>query len=190
MRNNVPAVLDKVDFLLLQLKHLRSRGPHFRILHRFRIPGTECLSGEEVAGVYVVHRGREFVVPLSVTLRLVFDFLAKHTRLPQSASQIEAAFRADPFYTRHGANATRDRALRRRITRSAVKVYVQRIRGALSAAFHEASLPMDPRAVLLSQATAMNEVGYRLRGTFQWIHIDHPEQKWAWTKQLRPNEYE
>jgi hypothetical protein len=175
--SNPSAVLDKVELLLTESKYLRTAGAHFRIVHRFRIPGTECLPGEEVAAIYVVHRGREYLIPLSVTLRLMFDCLARHSRAPQSASQIEASFRADPFYARHGMHVANSAALRRRIARSAIKVYVQRIREALTRAFREANLKLDPRDVLLSQETVMNEVGYRLRGTFQWMHIDRQEKQ-------------
>lgn len=181
-KDKLSAVLEEVDFLLLELRQLQSAGLHFKIVHRFRAQGTECAPGEEVAAVYLVHRGREFQVPLSLTLRLVFDFLARHTRLAECASQIEACFRADPFYIRHGANVENGRKLRRRVARSAVKVYVQRIRRALALAFREANLWVDPSKVLVSQETVMNEVGYRLRGTFQWLHADHPGRKLAWIK--------
>ena len=45
----------------------------FKIWHRFRAPGTECASGEEVAAVFLRVRQREFHLPLSLTLRIVFD---------------------------------------------------------------------------------------------------------------------
>jgi hypothetical protein len=175
--NNPPAVLDKVELLLTESKYLKAAGAHFRIVHRFRIPGTECLPGEEVAAVYLLHRGREYLIPFSITLRLLFDCLAKSSRAPQSASQIKACFRADPFYVRHGMHALKSSTLRRRIARSAIKVYIQRTREALARAFREANLRLNPRDVLVSQETVMNEVGYRLRGTFQWVQIDRQEKR-------------
>ena len=34
----------------------------------------------------------------------------------------------------------------------------------------------------LSVAPGYTKVGYRLRGTFQWIHIDHPEAELTGTR--------
>lgn len=173
MRHDRSLIIRASETLLFELRDVRQNGPLFRIVHRFCSAGTNCLPGEEVAAIYVVHRGCDFLIPLSLTLRLLVDYLAKYSRFPQNASQIEACFKADPFYTRHGMNVATTGTLRRRITRSAIKIYIQRIREALACAFLEAKLPLDPRDVLLSQKTVMNEVGYRLRAMYQWIHIHH-----------------
>jgi hypothetical protein len=170
------------EALLFELKNLRRNGPLFTIVHRFHKPGTECLPGEEVAAIYLLHGGREYLIPLSLTLRLMFDYMAKRSRVPQSASQIHAGFRADPFYRRHGANAGGAAALRRQITRSEVRVYVERIRKALAATFRDANLTLDPHTVLLSQETVMNEVGYCLKGSFQWVHVDHPASEFSYVR--------
>ncbi len=180
MPSELEPIIRTIRLLAAERAQLTKSGPHFKIEHRWRAQGTECAPGEEVAAAYLVYRGREFLIPLSLTLRLVFDFLAKHTHLAQSASQIAACFRADPFYTRHGANAASDGTLRRRVARSAVRVYVQRIRRALALTFREASLRVDPSKVLVSQETVMNDVGYRLRGTFQVLHSEHPGREHAW----------
>src|ERR1700678_673412 len=58
MRDSLDPVVDSVDLLLLELRVLKSQGPHLRIVHRFREPGTLCAPGEEIAVVYLVHRGR------------------------------------------------------------------------------------------------------------------------------------
>jgi hypothetical protein len=175
--------MEKVDLMLLEFKQLKSSRLHFTILHRFRAPGTECAPGEEVAAVYLMYHGREYRIPLSMSLRLVFDFLAKHARLSQSASQIAACFQADEFYRQHGSNIAGHGKLRRRVVRSAVRVYVIRIRKALALAFREAGLRVDPRNILASEETAMNDVGYRLRGTFDWLHSDHSGPKMQWISQ-------
>ena len=182
MNDRLSLLMEKVDLLLLEYGQLKSARLHFRILHRFRAPGTECAPGEEVAAIYLMNRGREYYVPLSLTLRLVFDCLAKHSRLPQGASQIAVCFHADPFYGQHGSNIAGHGELRRRVVKSAIRVYVQRIRQALALSFREANLRVDPRNVLASEETVMNEVGYRLRGTFQWLHTDHPGQKLRWIR--------
>lgn len=126
-----------------------------------------------MAGVSLAIHGHEFHIPLSLSLRLFFDFLARHPRLPQSASQIEACFRTDPFYREHAANATSQGTLRRRVSQSSVRVYVERLREALDISFRKANLRIESRSVLVSEETVTNEIGYRLLGTFQWLHTDH-----------------
>jgi hypothetical protein len=164
-------IIDEVDVLVAEIRELCSEGPHFRILHRFHRPGSDCAAGEEVAGIYLVHHGREFFVRLSLALRLLFDYLARHSWLPQSAAQIEAGIRADRFYSQHARTAMGKEKFTRSIPRSCVRVYIERLRSALENAFREAGLLTDAHYVLLSQETVMNEVGYRLKANFEWIHI-------------------
>lgn len=177
MNAKLAPIMKKVDLMLLEHRQLKSGRLQFTILHSFRVPGTECAPGEIVGAVYLMYRGRKFRIPVSSTLLVLFDFLAKNASLSLNASQIAARFLADDFYSRHGANVASRGQLRRRVARSAVKVYVIRIRKALATAFREAGLRIDPRTVLVSEETTMNEVDYRLRGTFNFLHSDHPGQK-------------
>ena len=165
-------LIDKVDLMMAELRELRSSGPRFTIVHRFREPGAECLPGEEVAAVFLAHRSARTIVPLPTTLLILFDFLARHSRMPQSASQIAAAMSADPFCCRHGANAPRNTGLARKVSRTSVKEFVKRIRKALDQAFREANLNADALTVLRSESTVSNEVAYRLKATFEWTHLD------------------
>jgi hypothetical protein len=169
-------IFEAVGLLLTELRELRSSGPHFRIVHRFREPGCMCTPGEEVAAVYLIHRSREIFVPLSTTLRVLFDFLAKHSYLPQNASQITAVFNTDPFYCNHGANARGDAKFVRKISRSGVKEFVHRIRIALALAFREANMNVNPAAVLRTEPTMTNEVTYRLKGVCEWVHVNRPDR--------------
>src|ERR1035441_2466704 len=169
-------LLHYIDLLFAEMAELRSSGPHFRIYHRFRKPGTDCAPGEEILAVCLVHRGREYYLRLSLALRILFDFLARHSRFPQSARQIELGIRADDFYERHAVNATRRKPLTRKIPRSAVRVYVARLRRALSLAFKEAGLRIDASSVLVSRQTVGNELGYQLKANCDWLHIDLTSQ--------------
>jgi hypothetical protein len=165
-------VLEKVDLLIAEMKHLRSAGPHFRIVHRFRMPGTDCLPGEEIVGVFLVQRGGEYHLRLSLALRILFDFLARHSRLAQSVRQIELGVRADDFYKYHAKNAAGRSVLTRSIPRSAIKVYIKRLRRALALVFQEAGMNIDPGSVLVAQQTVGNEVSYQLKASCNWTHID------------------
>jgi hypothetical protein len=172
VKNSLSPVLNKVDLLIAEIRHLRSAGPHFRIVHRFRMPGSDCLPGEEAAAVFLQNRGHEYQLRLSLAQRLLFDFLARHSRLAQSARQIELGIRADGFCQHHAKNANGRTVLIRRIPRSAVRVHIQRIHRALSFAFQEAGIGIDPRKVLIAQNTAGNETLYRLKSICSWTHID------------------
>jgi hypothetical protein len=172
MRDSLESVVDGVDLLLAELRALKSQGPQLRIVHRFREPGTLCAAGEEIAVVCFVHRGQLYPLRLSLALRMLIDYLAKYSRFPQSASQIEVGIRADPFYLKHGANAMLHNGLKRRISRTAIREYVKRLRLAIGAAFVKAEINLDPRQVIVSELTVMNEVGYRLKATIEWFHME------------------
>jgi hypothetical protein len=172
MSDNLRWLMEEIDFLLAERKELSTRGPSFRIVHRFRMPGSDCLPGEEILVVFLVYRGREYHLRLPLALRILFDYLARHSRVPQSAGQIELGIRADDFYRRHAANGTGRRAVTRNIPRSYVRVYADRLHQALQLAFQEASLRIDPRNVLMELKTVGNEVGYQLRANCDWAHLD------------------
>ncbi len=172
MRDSLRSLFEELDFLVAERKELSARGPTFQIVHRFRTSGTDCMAGEECYAVILLHRGREYHVRLSLALRILFDYLARHSRVPQSAGQIELGIRADNFYRRHAVNGAGGKPIIRRIPRSYVRVYAGRLRQALRLAFSEAKLRIDPRNVLKEQRTVGNEVGYQLRGNFDWVHID------------------
>jgi len=165
-------IIEEVDVLVAELRELSENGPHFKILHRFHAPGTDCALGEEVAGVYLIHRGREYFLRLPLALRLLFDYLARHTHLPQSATQIEAGIRSGHFYTEHAATVKNSSKLIRSIPRSYVRVYIERLRLAMSHVFQQANLELAAGVVLISQETVMNEIGYKLKATVELIHID------------------
>lgn len=173
-------ILQEVDLLVDELQDLSAAGPQFEILHQYRIPGTDCAPGEEVAVVKLLNRGRPYLLPLSITLLLLFDYLAHHSHLPQTASQITAGMKAAPFYQQHGANAASHVRLTRKISLSSIKVYIERLRSALQQAFIDAQMRLDPFTVLVSRPTSSNQVGYQLRARFEWIHIDHPDRKLIW----------
>jgi hypothetical protein len=170
-KNSWTPILKIVDLLIAEISHLRAAGPHFRIVHRFRLPGSDyCLPGEETFGIFLCHRGCAYQLRLSLTQRLIFDYLARHSGLAQSAHQIELGIRADDFCRFHATNVNGRVALTRSVPRSSIKEHVKRLHRGLGFAFQEAKLRIDPRKVLVVQDTAGNEVLYRLRATFEWLH--------------------
>lgn len=175
--SDIRTVLEKFDLLLAELAELRSRGPYFRIRHRFSAHSGRCLPGEEVLSVSLVHRNQEHWLPLSLSLRILFDYLARHSRFPQSASQIEAGIRFDPFSMQHAINSRKSKELLRSIPRSYIRVYIMRTRLALQTAFASAGLHIDPASVLASERTTMNETGYRLKAAVDWVHAAHSDHQ-------------
>jgi hypothetical protein len=164
------SIIEKAKLLLLELNHVTQKGPHFRIVHRFGRTGMGCYAGEEVVAVYLIDGSNEIMLPLSLALRLLLDYLAHHRHIPQSATQIAAGMRVDLFYRKHGLNS--GNSLRRNISRTAVKEYIKRIRAALNIALRKTALAIDPHRVLASCETMSNEVHYHLRASVEWVHID------------------
>jgi hypothetical protein len=145
--------------------------PYLIIVHRFWTPGTDCAEGEEIAGAWLAIGDRKAQLKLSLTLRIIVDFMARHRWIAQSASQIEAALRRDIFYMKHAANGGTSRKQKRLVCRSAFRGHVARIRLALQLAFDELGVGLDPAKVLVAEPTVGNEVGYRLRLEVRWLHL-------------------
>jgi hypothetical protein len=160
-----------IDLLLAEQQELAAGGPLLAIDHRFQEPSAiSCRPGEEISLVSLNCAGHYVPLKLSLVLRILVDYLARHRNFPQSASQIEAGIQADSFYSKHASNARALPNQIRRIRRSAVKVYVQRFRHSLKAAALAAGMALDPSLVLLSEPTDSNEVLYRLKARVEWRH--------------------
>jgi hypothetical protein len=172
MNDRFALVLNRVDLCLFELQRIVSRGPRIKIVHRFRKAETGCFPGEEVAWVLLIHRCREYCLRLPLSLTLLFDYLARNRRFPQSAAQISSGLRSDPFYVRHAANAETGKKRTRRFSPGSIKEYVKRLRCALRIAFREVGLRLDPFAVLVSVPTEGNQVCYQLKVIVDWVHID------------------
>ena len=167
------SVREQVGFLLYLRQKLRTRGPHFWIMHRFHTLGLGCWPGEDIAGLWLSLGSVGEAVPMSVAMLIVFDYLARQ-HFPQTAQQIVLGIKADPFYRKLGFNASIHGGRTPKISLSELRVYVQRIRRAIERASRKAGVPLDGRAVLVSENTESNRTAYRLKGTFEWVHIDHP----------------
>jgi hypothetical protein len=170
MRDELEPVLHKVDLMVEEMTQLAAIGPQFLILHRLWQLETLCKAGEEVATVCLIHRGRLISLRFSLALRMLFDYLARHRHLAQSASQIAVGMTADPFCQLHGANSGAKADLTKRVSRAAVKQQIMRLRVGLSGAFREGGLMLDPTRVIVSETTLTNEVRYRLRVAVSWQH--------------------
>lgn len=172
MRADFGSIVCKAELVLYELERLQRDGPSFQIVHRYRfkVEGARCQPGEEVSHVFLVYRGRIVIVRLSLALLLLFDYFACYRHLPQSASQIARVVRRSDFYGNHGRNGGVVSA--RKISRSAIKEYVKRIRKGLASAFQDAGLLLDPRQVLVSETSGGTEAFYQLKASVGWIHID------------------
>jgi hypothetical protein len=162
-------IAERAEVLLAELAGLSQRGPLLRIAHRFQRLGTDCQAGEEIWAISIVNRGREALLPLGLALRLVVNYLAETRHIPQSATHIAAGMRRSTFYLRHGMNS--GIPSKRKISRSAVKEYVKRIRKAFDLSLREIGLNLDPKRVLVSKTTMGNEIHYQLRARIEWVHL-------------------
>jgi hypothetical protein len=169
MSADLHPIAERADVLLAELARLSQTGPDLRIFHRFQELGTYCQAGEEIWVISVIHRGRQTILPLSLALRQIVNYLAETRHIPQSATQIAAGMRRSAFYVKHGMNS--GILSKRKISRSAVKEYVKRIRKAFGISFREVALALDPKRVLVSKTTVGNEIHYQLRARIEWVHL-------------------
>ena len=132
-------VLQEVEFLVAERRTLMAAGPSFKIISQ----------NDEIAAVVFVHRTAEIPLKLSITALRIFDYLARHRFLLQSATQIEAG-------------------LHHKVGRRLIKQYVRRLRQSFEDAFAAAELRLDPYAVLISEQTDVNQILYRLHARIEW----------------------
>jgi hypothetical protein len=170
MRSEFEPIIRVVRLLAAERAELSRSGPRFVIIHRFWQPETFCTAGEAIGEIRFLHRTKEIPVPLSLRLMLLFDYLARHKHLGQGAGQVAAGLSADPFIQQHGAYAGASTSLSRRVSRTAVKQQMMRLRAGLRNAFRRVGLGLDPTRVLISEATSTNEVRYRLKASVAWEH--------------------
>lgn len=172
MQSAFEPIVRLTRLLELERAQLFARGPHFCIYHRFWQPGTICTPREAIAEIWLWHRKQRIPLPLSCRSMLLFDYLARHQHLAQSAAQIAAGLNVDPFTRQHGRYSNGTSSLRKTVSRTGVKQQIMRLRVGLRRAFCKAGLNLDPTRVLLSEETTINEVRYRLRVCVIWEHSE------------------
>lgn len=165
-------VVRMARLLMAERAQLVARGPHFCIYHRYWQPETICTPGEAITDVQLWYRTLRISLPLGSRLALALDYLARHRHLAQSAGHIEAGLSVDPFVRRHGAYAGATASLSKRVSRTAVKQQISRLRAALRWGFQKAGLNLDPDRVLISEQTTINEVRYCLKASVSWEHTE------------------
>jgi len=162
------SIIARIDVVLAELRELQV-GPYFKIAHRFQRALLGCEPGEEVWSVFLIYRGREYPIPFSLALLLLFDYLARTRHSPQLATQIAAGLRRSEFVQLHGANAGAVQI--RKYSGSAIKEYIKRMRQALGKVFAEAGLPIAAERVIRSEATDGNGVRYCIKASVDWVHL-------------------
>lgn len=166
--DNLAAVVHNVRLLIAELNQSRSSRLHFRIVHRFRMPGTDCAPPEEILAIFLLYRGHEYQLRLSPALLLLGDYLLRNSRFAQTASQVSLGIQVDSFYSGHARRGQR----RNRISRTAIKEYIKRLHRALVIAFREANLRIDPLDVLTVEESVGNQVLYRWKAMVDVVHLD------------------
>ena len=163
-------VVEEIDYLRAERNILASEGPHFRVIHGGHQRETLCLHGEIIEQICLLHRWNLFPLPLSPKGLLIMDCFCRNRSKPLTASRIDQILACDSFYIRHGANLGIARLIATSPGRSAIKVYVQRIRRQMTRTFESAGLMLDPAQVLVSEATENHVVAYTLRASVDFIH--------------------
>lgn len=163
-------VLEAVDLVLAERRELEVKGVCLAILHRRWDPETICASGEEIAAASLRSRSRNRQLRLSRRGRVMLDLLARNQNLGLTAEQIASLTRTERFYTLYGSNSPSERMLTCDISRSAVRVYVGRLRDEIARAAEELHLAISPERVIESLSTTSRETLYRLRANVVWQH--------------------
>jgi hypothetical protein len=171
--SSLAPVTHDVRLLIAELNQLRSSLLPFKIVHRLRLPGTDCAPGEEVLAICFTPRGHEHQLPLSPAQLLLGDYLLRNQRFAQTASQISSGIQASSFYSeKYATNGDGRRHRMRRIPRTAIRQYIRRLHKALAIAFQAANLGIDPRDVLTVEESVGNQVLYQWRAVVEVIHFD------------------
>jgi hypothetical protein len=163
-------LVEAVEVVLTERRELEARGPCLAILHRLWNPQTICAPGEEIAAVHLVSRTRHCQLRLSNRGKVMFDLLARNSHLGINSQQIADLTRSERFYVFHGSNGSCVRTLRCDLSRSSVRVYIDRLRKEIARAAAELQLTITPSNVIESLATNSRETLYRLRARVIWQH--------------------
>jgi hypothetical protein len=172
-----PSLIREIDYLLAARKEIAAEGPCFRIVHARRVAGNEsspcctgCIPGEEILGVWLVHRGRSYQLAFSRAEAGLVDYLSRR-RMMQTATQIERGIHTDPFHQWQCTRRRKSGGREARYHRTTIRIYVRRVRLALADVFHDSGLSIDPASVMVIQPTFSNEVMYRFTARTECVHI-------------------
>jgi hypothetical protein len=172
--SNFHLALFHYDLAALQIDRGHDGKLWIVIVHRYGDSSirSACIPGEEIISSWLVWNGRSYWLPLSGPHLILFDYIARHSGVPQNARQIAEGLNAEAniFYAHHASNSPGRSVVRPRTTRPAVRKQVERIRERLRISFEENLLPFDPELILRSELTSSNEVRYWIDAD---IHVEH-----------------
>jgi len=160
---------EEIDFILAERRSLAERGIHIIVEHRNHKRGTICAAGETIGDILLGGPAPRSFGFSDMSLLLV-DCLCRY-RLPLSAEKIGQIMCTDPFYVHYAGNVIGRNHSVSRPKRRSVRSCVHRAQRRMGAVFIEAGLNLDPRTILVSQASEASTLVYRLRATMSLIHI-------------------
>jgi hypothetical protein len=168
-RESLGQLIEEVDFLLAERRHLRSRGVHLIVKHFDHVPGTVCAPGEMIGDISLGGLNEPVPLGFSHMSLLLMDCLCRY-RLPLSAQRVEQIMNTDRFYIHYAANQIGyDQTIAKPDSRT-VRVYVSRIRKRMDTVFQEHRLRLDPLQILTSESTDSNVTVYHLKATVEIVH--------------------
>ncbi len=147
---------EEVDVLLEEIASTEHCGPTFniRLHHETLRSGTHI----RIRSVSLVYRRQSYQLPLGHRLLMFFHDMATH-REGRTATAIARDLRVGQYRIATQSGSERNW----RIAASSIRVYVDRVRAALSMTLASAHLPLDPCSVVCSRATTSNQVLYFIR---------------------------
>lgn len=167
--DDLSLVLFSFDLDIIEAYRQRHRGVHIVIVHRYA-QTVLCAPGEEIARAYIVHKGKQYPIPLSTVHLILLDYLCRHRGIAQTATQIARGLSSEAFYVQHGMNREGSAPLRTRTSRTAVKEQMMRLRLGIARCLTRANIAIAPRSILCAQNSTSNEVAYQIGAEVIWEH--------------------
>ena len=162
-------LIQEVDFLLAEKRHLRERGIHLIVTHLGHVTGTLCAAGEWVGNIALGGLPEPLSFGFAQMSLFLVDCFCRY-RMPLTASRIEEIMTTDPFYARYGENG--HNSIAALPDRTNVRIYVPRIHKRMEQVFRKAAIDLDPRNVLVAELTESRILAYRLKATVEFLHVD------------------
>lgn len=169
-RNRFTPLIEELDFMLAERRHLRVRGPHVIVTHLNHIPETSCAPGEMIGDIALGGFGDPISLGFAHMSLLLMDCFCRY-RIPLTVSKIEEIMNTDPFYLRYGANRPIRKKVVRLPDRSSVWVYIPRIQERMEKVLQSCGVCLDPHKILTADRID-GVTAYQLKATVEFIHHD------------------
>ena len=140
------------------------------VVHEYAEVPNHCAPGEGIFGAFLIWKGKVYLIQLSVTHLILFDFLCRNRWIALDASAIATRLRTDLFAVHHGSNAPGHLRKPARTSRTAVRKQIERIRQVLAKLIVKENLHLDASNIIRSEETSTRAKRYRINADVSFEH--------------------